>query len=162
MAGSGVGLNWGGFDRALGNAVHRMGDTQDMMDSIGEALVSSTLQRFQEEKDPDGKKWKPSARAAAKGGTTLSDTGRLQKSIEYAATSNRVMVGSNLPYARIHQLGGTVRPKKGKFLKFKGLDGEDVFVREVSIPARPYLGISDDDREEIMATMTDFLEGAFK
>ena len=162
MAKNGVSLSWDGLDRALGNAVHRMGDTQDLMDSIGEALVSSTLQRFQDEKDPDGKKWKPSARAAASGGTTLSDTGRLQKSIEYAATSNRVMVGSNLPYARIHQLGGTVRAKKGKFLKFKGLDGEDVFVREVSIPARPYLGISDDDREEIMATMTDFLEGAFK
>ena len=72
------------------------------------------------------------------------------------------MVGSNLPYARIHQLGGTIRPKKGKFLKFRGLDGEDVFVKEVTIPARPYLGISDDDREEIMDTMTDFLEGAFK
>ena len=158
----GVSLSWGGLDRALGKAVHRMGDTQDLMDSIGEALVSSTLKRFQDEKTPEGEKWHPSARAAASGGTTLSDTGRLQKSIEYAATSNRVMVGSNLPYARIHQLGGTVRPKKGKFLKFRGLDGEDVFAREVTIPARPYLGISDDDREEIMDTMTDFLEGAFK
>lgn len=162
MAKNGVSLSWGGLDRALGNAVHKMGDTQDLMDSIGEALVSSTLQRFRDEKDPDGKKWKTSARAAASGGTTLSDTGQLQKSIEYAATSNRVMVGSNKEYARIHQLGGTVRPKKGKFLKFRGLDGEDVFVKEVTIPARPYLGISDDDREEIVATMTDFLEGAFK
>lgn len=70
--------------------------------------------------------------------------------------------GQQPAYARIHQLGGTVRPQKGKFLKFRGLDGEDVFAKEVTIPARPYLGISDDDREEIVATMTDFLEGAFK
>lgn len=60
MAKNGVSLSWDGLDRALGNAVHRMGDTQDLMDSIGEALVSSTLQRFRDEKDPDGKKWKPS------------------------------------------------------------------------------------------------------
>lgn len=162
MAKNGVSLRWGGLDRALGKAVHRMGDTQDLMDSIGEALVSSTLKRFQDEKTPEGEKWEPSARAAAKGGKTLSNTGDLMKSIDKYATSSKVMVGSNKEYARIHQLGGTVRPKKGKFLKFRGLDGEDVFAKEVTIPARPYLGISDDDREEIVATMTDFLEGAFK
>ena len=162
MAKNGVSLNWGGFDRALGNAIHRMGDTQDLMDSIGEALRSSTLKRFDDEEDPTGKKWKPSARATAEGGKTLDKEGHLKDSIDYHATSSKVMVGSNLPYARIHQLGGTIQPKKGKFLKFRGLDGENVFVKEVTIPARPYLGISDDDREEIIATMTDFLEGAFK
>lgn len=162
MAKNGVSLNWGGFDRALGNAIHRMGDTQDLMDSIGETLRSSTLKRFDDEEDPTGKKWKPSARAAAEGGKTLDKEGHLKDSIDYHATSSKVMVGSNLPYARIHQLGGTIQPKKGKFLKFRGLDGENVFVKEVTIPARPYLGISDDDREEIIATMTDFLEGAFK
>lgn len=162
MAKNGVSLNWGGFDRALGNAIHRMGDTQDLMDSIGETLRSSTLKRFDDEEDPTGKKWKPSARAAAEGGKTLDKEGHLKDSIDYHATSSKVMVGSNLPYARIHQLGGTIQPKKGKFLKFRGLDGENVFVKEVTIPARPYLGISDDDREEIMDTMTDFLEGVFK
>lgn len=162
MAKNGVSLNWGGFDRALGNAIHRMGDTQDLMDSIGETLRSSTLKRFDDEEDPTGKKWKPSARAAAEGGKTLDKEGHLKDSIDYHATSSKVMVGSNLPYARIHQLGGTIQPKKGKFLKFRGLDGENVFVKEVTIPARPYLGISDDDREEIIATMTDFLEGVFK
>lgn len=162
MAKNGVSLNWGGFDRALGNAIHRMGDTQDLMDSIGETLRSSTLKRFDDEEDTTGKKWKPSARAAAEGGKTLDKEGHLKDSIDYHATSSKVMVGSNLPYARIHQLGGTIQPKKGKFLKFRGLDGENVFVKEVTIPARPYLGISDDDREEIIATMTDFLEGAFK
>ena len=48
MAKNGVSLSWDGLDRALGNAVHRMGDTQDLIDSIGEALVSSTLQRFRD------------------------------------------------------------------------------------------------------------------
>lgn len=167
MAKNGVSLNWDGLDRALGNAIHRMGDTQDLMDSIGEALVSNTLKRFDDEEDPTGRKWEPSARAAAEGGKTLSNTGDLMRSIDKYATSNKVMVGSNLPYARIHQKGGktsphVIRPKRKKALAFGGVVRKKVNHPGSDIPARPYLGISDDDREEIMDTMTDFLEGAFK
>ncbi len=164
---NGVSLNWGGLDRALGNAIHRMGDTQDLMDSIGEALRSSTLKRFDDEEDPTGKKWEPSARAATEGGKTLDKEGHLKDSIDYHATSSKVMVGSNLPYARIHQKGGktsphVIRPKRKKALAFGGVVRKKVNHPGSDIPARPYLGISDDDREEIMDTMTDFLEGAFK
>lgn len=159
---NGVSLNWGGFDKALGKAAHKLGDTQALMESVGDALVSGTLKRFDAEEDPTGKKWKPSARASAEGGKTLTDTALLRRSIDYAATPEKVMVGSNLPYARIHQKGGTVKPKKGKYLKFKGLDGKDAFVKEVTIPARPYLGVSSEDMEEVRETMADFLKGAFK
>ena len=159
---NGVSLNWGGFDKALGKAAHKLGDTQALMESVGDALVSGTLKRFDAEEDPTGKKWKPSARASAEGGKTLTDTALLRRSIDYAATPEKVMVGSNLPYARIHQKGGTDKPKKGKYLKFKGLDGKDVFVKEVMIPARPYLGVSSEDMEEVRETMADFLKGAFK
>lgn len=159
---NGVSLNWGGFDKALGKAAHKLGDTQALMESVGEALVSGTLKRFDDGEDPTGKKWKPSARASAKGGKTLDKEGHLKDSIDYAATSDKVMVGSNLPYARIHQKGGTVKPRKGKYLKFKGQDGKDVFVKEVTIPARPYLGVSKDDMEEVKETLADFLKGAFK
>ena len=34
-----------------------------LMDGIGEMMVSSTLQRFEDEEGPDGKAWKPSIRA---------------------------------------------------------------------------------------------------
>lgn len=80
-----------------------------------------------------------------KGGKTLTNSGRLRRSIDYAATSDKVMVGSNLAYARIHQLGG----KTGKGHK-------------VDMPARPYLGVSKEDMEEVRETMADFLAGAFK
>lgn len=56
---------------------------------------------------------------------------------------------STVPYARIHELGGTipariVRPRKAQFLSWVGKDGVRVFARQVSIPAvtirpRPYL-----------------------
>ena len=92
----------------------------------------------------------------------LTDTARLRDSIDYAATPTKVMVGSNLPYARIHQYGGTIRPKKAKRLIFKGPGGEKIVAKQVTIPARPYLGVSKADMEEVRATMEDFLKGAFK
>ena len=72
------------------------------------------------------------------------------------------MVGSNLPYARIHQKGGTIKPKKAKKLVFKGRGGKKVAVDEVTIPARPYLGVSADDMKEVRETISDFLAGTFK
>lgn len=161
MAGAGVSLNWGGFDKTLSHAAGKLSDTKPLMADIGEVLVSGTVKRFREEKDPQGKTWEKSARAKEESGQTLSDTGRLRSSIDYAATSNKVMVGSNVVYARIHQLGGEIKPKKGKKLKFKGRDGNDVFVDKVNIPARPYLGVSSEDLEEVKAVVNDFLKGAF-
>lgn len=146
MAGkTGVSLNWGGFDKALGKAAQKLGDTQALMESVGEALRSGTIERFDAEEDPQGKKWKPSARAMAGGSKTLDKESHLKDSIDYATTSDKVMVGSNLPYARIHQLGG----KTGKGHK-------------VDMPARPYLGVSEEDMDEVRETMADFLAGAFK
>lgn len=143
---NGVALNWGGFDKVVGKASSKMGDTKKaLMASIGEALVSSTLKRFDAEEGPDGKPWQPSKRAAAESGKTLSDTGLLRDSIAYAATPSSVMVGSTKKYARIHQMGG----KAGKG-------------HHVSLPARPYLGVSKEDREEVMAVMAEFLAGTFK
>ena len=142
---TGVSLNWGGFDKALGKAAHKLGDTQALMESVGDVLVSGTLKRFQDEEDPTGKKWPKSKRAAKKDGQTLTDTALLRRSVDYAATSDKVMVGSNLPYARIHQKGG----KTGKGHK-------------VDMPARPYLGVSEEDMDEVRETVADFLAGTFK
>lgn len=42
---NGVSLNWGGFDKALSKAGHKLGDTQALMESVGDALVSGTLRK---------------------------------------------------------------------------------------------------------------------
>ena len=161
MAGkTGCALDWGGFDKALGRAAQKMKNRKEMMDSVGEALVSGTIRRFADEEGPDGEKWKPSRRALAQGGQTLVDTGRLRNSIDYAATPDKVMVGTNLPYALIHQKGGTITPKTRKHLKFKGANGWAT-VDKVSIPPRPFIGISNEDMEEAKATVAAFMAGAF-
>jgi phage gpG-like protein len=46
----------------------------------------------------------------------LQDTGGLRKSIVWDRVTNGVEVGSVLRYARLHQEGGTITPKKAKKL----------------------------------------------
>ena len=63
-------------------------------------------------------------------------------------------VGTNLEYARIQELGGTVRPVHARLLHWVGDDGDDVFARSVTIPARPYLRPAfDEDGDRAVAEM---------
>jgi phage gpG-like protein len=43
-----------------------------------------------------------------------------------------------VPYARIHELGGTIKPKSGGYLHFQ-INGRWIQARQVKIPKRPYL-----------------------
>lgn len=159
MAKNGVSIAWGGLDKALDRAADKLGEKRrELMLGIGEVLISGTQKRFQDEKAPDGSPWKKSRGP----GKTLSKTKRLERSIDSAATDDQVMVGSNLVYARIHQKGGTIKPKNKKFLRFPGQDGQPVFMKEVTLPARPYLGVSGDDLEEVRAFIGEYLADAFK
>lgn len=54
-------------------------------------------------------------RAYRRGGQPLRDTKRLSNSIAYRATAQGVAIGTNVPYARILNRGGTITPK-GRFL----------------------------------------------
>lgn len=145
MSKNGVSLNWGGFDRIMARAGGRLANHHALLDSVGEALVSGTIQRFEKEEGPDGAKWPQSKRAAAQGGKTLANTSHLRGSIGKKTTKTSVMVGSNVPYARIHQMGGNTG---------RG--------RRTRMPRRPYLGVSKADMDEVRATLEDFLAGAFK
>ena len=115
------------------------------MDQVGRYLVASTLRRFERERAPDGSPWLKSARALAEGGQTLTDTGRLRTSIAHTVADGgrAVGVGSNVLYAAIHQFGG--RAGRG---------------RKAKLPARPYLGIDDRDRANILRIVSRALERA--
>ena len=69
-------------------------------------------------------------------------TGRLRQSIQSATNEVALtaQVGTNVIYAPVHEFGATIRPKGHPFLRFRGKSGEWVFMREVTIPPRPYLG----------------------
>lgn len=157
-----IGLNdLGVAQLKLETLARRSADTSPLMRNIGAALESSTLQRFEDERGPDGKRWKPSHRARTQGGQTLTDSARLKTSITHRATRDQVEVGTNVIYAGIHQLGGTIRAKGGR-LKFNipGLGFRSPM--EVVMPARPFLGVDGDDRLTITELTDAFLMEPFQ
>ena len=137
-----------GLNRLIQTLERTEADIADMKPfwrSVGEYLRKRTVRNFERERSPDGVKWKAwtqkyKARMEKKGkgsNKILSDTGALRRSVEYYAFRDRVFVGSNLSYARRHQLGD-VGWKKG--------------VRG-GMPQRPFLGVTDEDRKEILRMM---------
>ena len=71
-------------------------------------------------------------------------TGDLGRSIQIDRSRNkgrypRVRVGTNKVYARIHEFGGTITPKRAKALHFQLADGSWRTAQRVVIPARPFM-----------------------
>jgi phage gpG-like protein len=99
----------------------------------------------------------------------LLDTGMLQDSIVAKPGADRVEVGSVMPYAKQHQVGGTstqpitpaVRKNLGKFLKSaKGKPYRPklgfLFQRKelkTKANARPFIGLTDEGRKRIVVLL---------
>jgi phage virion morphogenesis protein len=100
---------------------------------IGQSIESSTKIRFNKGVDPEGETWIPSQRVILQGrGRTLVKTGRLQKSISYASDESEVNIGTDVEYAE--SVG----------------DGP---------PRREFLGISQQDEQEIERIIQKHVEG---
>lgn len=139
-----------GFDdkdvqAALGSLEAAMADMTEPMDAIGAGLDASMLARFENETGPDGIKWTPSQRALLTGGQTLTDRGHLRASGTHIAGRHSVEQGSNLVYAHAQHAGSKVG---------RG--------RKVKLPARPFVGVDDDDAAMIHDEIHDWLAGAFR
>lgn len=111
-------------------------DRGDALERIGALVESQTKKRIADgKKSPDGKPWKSWSTGYAKtrraGQSLLHATGHLLQSIQYEANDEIVLVGSNLKYARTHQVGDQTR----------------------GIPARPYIGVSAEDGREIVSVL---------
>lgn len=134
----------------------------DITGAIAEGVRTRTMERFAEEKDPEGKSWKPSIRARTAGGKTLTKTAVLQNSIHARSDDSGMAVGTNDIRAATHQFGDTrtIRPKKGSYLVFQ-VGGKWVRCRSVraTIPARPFLGINGDDLENVKDILENAVEG---
>ncbi len=135
-------------------------DVKGINSAIAEGFRTSTLDRFKESKDPAGKRWQTSIRAASEGGKTLVQTAQLRNSIRSKADKSGAAVGTNVKYAATHQFGAkrTIRAKSSKGLRFN-VGGHWVTKDKVkvNIPARPFLGISKEDEEEIKSILEDAL-----
>lgn len=126
------------------------GDTTPLLQDIAFLGESSTRARFRSQTGPDGQRWKPSLRAQLNGGKTLTKDGHLGDSVGSYVNQKSAVWGVNRIYAAIHQFGGTIKAKGSGGLRFAipGLGWRTA--KQVEIPARPYLGLSDDDRQDIL------------
>lgn len=164
MSGAAISITYQVLDDQVQGAVRDltriMGNTTPLMRAIGAGIVGSTQQRFVTQKAPDGQPWLAVNDDYAEGkrnSRILTESGRLRDSINARATSDEVRVGTNVIYGAAHQFGVTILPKSGTHLVFRFGD-RTVFAKSVTLPARPYLGISTEDETMVAETVFDFLE----
>ena len=164
MAGGGIKVELTVDDRkvqaVLARLARRGRDLRQPLDHVGSYLEDSARQRFRSGRGPGGIPWLRSGRAIEQGGRTLVDTGRLRDSMTHKASDREVEVGTNVIYARIHQLGGVIRAKSAPYLMFRLSSGSFVRTKQVTIPARPFLGVDAEDGSEILAILRDWIDGA--
>lgn len=145
---------WGKVDNAevlaaLRNLIALGRDASPAMADIAAHGENSTRMRFRTETAPDGTPWKASLRARITGGRTLTQDGHLSGSVSGSHGRDFAEWGVNRIYAAIQQFSGTIRAK-GKALRFRLFGGGFATVKSVTLPARPYLGVSDTDRTDIL------------
>lgn len=131
--------------------------------NAGEAMVKSTRARFDTETDPSGKKWPallPAYKAGKRGTKMLRESGLLYGSIAWRVTGHRLAWGTNRVYAAAQQFGAAIVPRSADALYFR-LGGRLVRAQKVTIPARPYLGISAADRAVLTQLAKDVITTAW-
>lgn len=152
--------------------MQRLGDPTPGLMAVGETLAESTKRRFETSTAPDGSRWesnsqttilnylgyfkssfgksgKISAKGAARAGAKkplIGETHALSTTITWQLDGYSVLIGSPMIYAGVQQFGA----KQGEFSSTPSVPWGD-------IPARPFLGISDEDREDILDIISAFL-----
>jgi phage virion morphogenesis protein len=157
-------------DSAIQTALHRVAEKDGglvvaSLKVVGQYMVTATRQRFRDQVDPSGQAWKAlnPGYAAGKSGTKILQelglAGGLMGSITAQLNGTTLQIGTNKVYGAIHQFGGTIVPRNYPALVFR-INGKLCFAHEVTIPARPYLGVSAADRAEIPLLVQDVLDAA--
>lgn len=145
---------------ALSRLAEASSDLRPALRALGRAAVVQTKKRFMTKRAPNGSTWKPSGSPRG----TLVRMGYLRDHIHarlHGATA--VEVGSPEAYSAVHQFGATIRAKGRAPLRFRvGANGSWVAKREVTIPARPYLGINAADEAEFVAILERHLSAALE
>lgn len=149
----------------LNGMADRLKNMQGLWHAVGNHIKNRTIKEcFDKEQSPDGTAWKPLSQWRVKerlkkhksgNMKILQDNGHLRRSIQFRAFPNYVIIGSNLKYSRIHQFGGTIHSKQ--FRTSKKTYSHYVIKRSVTIPARPYLGITEQDKQYILKTFQAFI-----
>ncbi len=146
--------------RAFDQLTRLMPNTRPVMAAIGTHLVASTHMRFVTQKDPEGQPWhilNPDYAEGKRNTRILTESGRLRDSINSRPGNDHVLVGTNVIYAAPHQFGAVIVPKSASHLFFR-MGGNLIVANKVTLPARPFLGISSDDQTAIAEIVFEFVD----
>lgn len=163
---------------------------EQLLGHMGEYVMRSTRERAEREVDPDGKKWRALSpgyarwKAKKRPGVPILkfDFHMLGDRFSYQVDADGLLVGTSAPYGAIHQFGGTIkhaahsrklafgkdRPSGMKtFAKAYSRDVDheqwaSVDAYETNIAARPWLGISAEDAQELLDIAVDHLGEALE
>lgn len=157
-----------------------------MLADMGEYLLRSTRERAAKQVDPSGTPWQPLSpkykrwKDKKRPGVPILkfDFHMLGDQLSYQVQEDALLVGTNAPYGAAHQFGQTVHvaprstlvsfKKHGKGKRFassKNADSESwhaVAGHDITLPARPWLGLSAEDHDELLAIARDHLADMLK
>jgi len=157
--------------QAMGAA---LADPSPLQRDIGELLLIIHQRRFRAQVSPDGTAWQAlrpgyQKRKRKNKDKILTLDGNLRGLLRYQVNGDELLFGSDRPYAAIHHFGGKIERQASTSTVYfrQGKDGaigrqfvrrdksnfaQDVKVGPytINMPARPWLGTSAEDDEQIL------------
>lgn len=149
MAGASISIDYEFPDKEIAARLRKLVDAGEDLEpafiDIGEGLLNSTDDRWEQQVDPDGNPWEPldpkyQARKEKNADKILVLEGFMRDTLAYNTSPNSMEMGTNLIQGATHQFGDDDR----------------------GIPARPFLGVSEDDEQMIQDILQDHFEEALR
>jgi phage virion morphogenesis protein len=130
----------------LTTLVKNLDNLAPALGNVGEHLMLTHRDHFDEQSSPDGTPWQALSPDYAKRKKKNKDkilrlNDILRDTLAYNVGDESLEFGTNMEYGAIHQFGGT----------------SDMVPRLAAIPARPFLGLSDDDEKEVILVLGKFI-----
>ena len=130
----------------LTQLVKNLDNLAPALGNVGEHLMLTHRDHFDEQRSPDGTPWQALSPDYAKRKKKNKDkmlrlNDILRDTFAYNVGEESLEFGTNMEYGAIHQFGGT----------------SDMISRLAAIPARPFLGLSQDDEKEVIEILSDFI-----
>lgn len=176
------------LNEKLTELVQKSKNLRPVMRKLAESMLEATQRNFDTEGSRLNKPWQDLAKRTQKqrekkgygaNSPKLQQKRFLFQSLSAKADDNKAVVGTNLIYARIHQLGGEIEhPARTRIMHFKKhkkgkFEGKTLFSSEkeathgmkkassaykIKIPARPFLGLNSGDINNLKNTIIRYLQ----
>ncbi|CNJ03497.1 Mu-like prophage protein gpG [Yersinia aldovae] len=151
-----------------------LADPAPLLNDMGEKLLEFHQQRFKDQTSPDGVAWKELSphykkRKRRNQDKILTLDGPLRNTLRWQVNTQELLFGTDRPYGAIQHFGGTIeiaaRSQQAYYHQKKSGEIDNRFVRKsksnlakwhtipahtVTLPARPWLGVSKEQGDQLV------------